>query len=110
MDFPSAFKSRVTDMKSRGHLFLGLVGSLACAMYANAAVASDRESPGNHSPHRHHPPGEVIPVDIYDPLGLVSRDWHGQLISLADGFSFTEGPAADRHGNVFFTDQPNDKI
>ncbi|MGB4399934.1 MAG: SMP-30/gluconolactonase/LRE family protein [Daejeonella sp.] len=25
-------------------------------------------------------------------------------------FSFTEGPAVDKHGNVFFTDQPNDKI
>jgi gluconolactonase len=25
-------------------------------------------------------------------------------------FKFTEGPAVDREGNVFFTDQPNDKI
>ena len=25
-------------------------------------------------------------------------------------FAFTEGPAVDRRGNVFFTDQPNDKI
>src|SRR5690242_16375139 len=29
---------------------------------------------------------------------------------LADGFSFTEGPSADAHGNVYFTDQPNDRI
>ncbi len=29
---------------------------------------------------------------------------------LADGFAFTEGPACDAHGNVFFTDQPNDRI
>lgn len=29
---------------------------------------------------------------------------------LSDEFSFTEGPAADRSGNVYFTDQPNDRI
>jgi gluconolactonase len=29
---------------------------------------------------------------------------------LADGFLFTEGPAADRKGNVYFTDQPNNRI
>ncbi len=29
---------------------------------------------------------------------------------LADGFAFTEGPAVDAQGNVFFTDQPNDCI
>ncbi|MHC4244449.1 MAG: SMP-30/gluconolactonase/LRE family protein, partial [Planctomycetota bacterium] len=29
---------------------------------------------------------------------------------LADGFKFTEGPAVDTHGNVFFTDQPNNRI
>lgn len=31
-----------------------------------------------------------------------------QLIS--SQFSFTEGPAADKYGNIFFTDQPNNKI
>ena len=29
---------------------------------------------------------------------------------LAEGFSFTEGPAVDKKGNVYFTDQPNNKI
>lgn len=29
---------------------------------------------------------------------------------LAGDFSFTEGPACDREGNVFFTDQPNNHI
>jgi gluconolactonase len=34
----------------------------------------------------------------------------GVLQKLADQFSFTEGPACDGQGNVFFTDQPNDRI
>ncbi len=34
----------------------------------------------------------------------------GTLEILQSGFSFTEGPAVDKNGNVFFTDQPNDKI
>ena len=29
---------------------------------------------------------------------------------LADGFLFTEGPAVDKNGNVYFTDQPNNRI
>ena len=33
-----------------------------------------------------------------------------ELEKLADGFLFTEGPSADSKGNVYFTDQPNDRI
>ncbi|HEA28957.1 MAG TPA: SMP-30/gluconolactonase/LRE family protein [Leeuwenhoekiella sp.] len=33
-----------------------------------------------------------------------------KLTLLADGYSFTEGPASDKAGNVYFTDQPNDRI
>jgi gluconolactonase len=47
---------------------------------------------------------------IFDPAGLISPSQHGQVTTLGTGFSFTEGPAVDAHGNVFFTDQPNDKI
>ncbi len=32
------------------------------------------------------------------------------LEKLAGGFAFTEGPTSDRDGNVFFTDQPNNRI
>ena len=32
------------------------------------------------------------------------------LRQLASEFAFTEGPACDAYGNVFFTDQPNDRI
>ena len=31
-------------------------------------------------------------------------------VRLADSYSFTEGPAADARGDVFFTDQPNNRI
>ena len=33
-----------------------------------------------------------------------------KVVKLADGFKFTEGPAVDKDGNVYFTDQPNDRI
>jgi gluconolactonase len=32
------------------------------------------------------------------------------LTKLSGEYAFTEGPARDKNGNVFFTDQPNDKI
>lgn len=39
---------------------------------------------------------------------LVAKNATVQLVS--SDFKFTEGPAADSDGNVYFTDQPNDKI
>lgn len=39
---------------------------------------------------------------------LVQKNAEIELIS--SQFSFTEGPASDAFGNVYFTDQPNDKI
>lgn len=39
---------------------------------------------------------------------MVKKDAELQLVS--SQFSFTEGPASDAFGNVYFTDQPNDKI
>jgi gluconolactonase len=86
-------------MKTQARILAAVLSSLACFSYANTVAA-----------HDHRPPAEVIPSDIYDPLNLVSDGWKGQLVTIAKGFSFTEGPAADRRGNVFFTDQPNDKI
>lgn len=32
------------------------------------------------------------------------------LEKLGDGFAFTEGPASDARGDVYFTDQPNDRV
>ncbi len=36
--------------------------------------------------------------------------FEGRPRLVSDKFSFTEGPASDKSGNVYFTDQPNDKI
>ena len=33
-----------------------------------------------------------------------------KLEKLAGDFAFTEGPTCDARGNLFFTDQPNDRI
>ncbi len=33
-----------------------------------------------------------------------------KLEKLAGGFKFTEGPSCDKEGNVYFTDQPNNRI
>ena len=46
--------------------------------------------------------------DAQDAAGLVAPG--ARLEKLAGGFEFTEGPTSDRDGNVFFTDQPNDRI
>ncbi len=35
---------------------------------------------------------------------------NAELKLISNQFSFTEGPAADKSGNVYFTDQPNNKI
>lgn len=33
-----------------------------------------------------------------------------ELTLVAEGYKFTEGPATDKNGDVYFTDQPNDRI
>lgn len=33
-----------------------------------------------------------------------------KLTLVADSFEFTEGPAVDKNGDIYFTDQPNDRI
>ncbi len=39
---------------------------------------------------------------------IIAKDAALQLV--ADVYKFTEGPAVDTEGNVYFTDQPNDRI
>jgi gluconolactonase len=44
----------------------------------------------------------------FDSIKMVKPG--ASLIQISKQFSFTEGPATDKKGNIFFTDQPNDKI
>ncbi|HQV36275.1 MAG TPA: SMP-30/gluconolactonase/LRE family protein [Flavobacterium sp.] len=49
-----------------------------------------------------------LQAQISDSKNIVSKN--ASLELLADGYIFTEGPAVDQNGNVFFTDQPYNKI
>jgi gluconolactonase len=46
--------------------------------------------------------------DAQEETGIIASG--AQVILAAGDFSFTEGPASDAEGNVYFTDQPNDRI
>ncbi|WP_161889951.1 SMP-30/gluconolactonase/LRE family protein [Pontibacter russatus] len=50
----------------------------------------------------------LVSAQIVDKESIVAKGAKVEL--LGDGYKFTEGPAADAEGNVYFTDQPNDKI
>jgi gluconolactonase len=50
----------------------------------------------------------TLQAQIEDKRGIVAKG--AQLEKVKDGFSFTEGPAVNRFGDIYFTDQPNDKI
>ncbi|MHC4570851.1 MAG: SMP-30/gluconolactonase/LRE family protein [Planctomycetota bacterium] len=54
-------------------------------------------------------------VRVYFPRGSVAEESSvvaqgAKVEKLAGGFTFTEGPAADLKGNIFFTDIPNNRI
>jgi len=58
----------------------------------------------------------IIPL-VWIGLAFIQKKGLDEIIKpgdkpekLADGFLFTEGPASDAKGNVYFTDQPNDRI
>ncbi len=46
--------------------------------------------------------------DTTQKSSIIAKGASPQLVSKQ--FKFTEGPAVDKYGNVYFTDQPNDKI
>ena len=52
--------------------------------------------------------GGLAQAPAFDSAGVVKGEIRPQLV--ARQFAFTEGAAVDRSGNVFFTDQPNNRI
>jgi len=50
----------------------------------------------------------ILSAQITDKNSIVAPG--ATVEKLGDGYTFTEGPAADAEGNVYFTDQPNNKI
>lgn len=50
----------------------------------------------------------VMRFGAQEPTGIAAPE--ANVEKLSGAFEFTEGPAADGAGNVFFTDQPNDRI
>lgn len=50
----------------------------------------------------------LLSAQIMDSKSIVADG--ATVEKLGDGYKFTEGPVADNNGNVFFTDQPNNKI
>jgi gluconolactonase len=93
-------------MKKRLIFFLGLLCSFG--YYSCQKRISDPGEAEASLSARKSPP--ACESDFFDPTHLISASQRGKLDTLATGFKFTEGPAVDRHGNVFFTDQPDDRI
>jgi gluconolactonase len=57
-------------------------------------------------------PAAALIIVLAAPLGAFAelRAPGATLEKLSGDFSFTEGPTADAAGNLYFTDQPNDRI
>ena len=99
-------------MKKSLLFFLGVLCSLGYYSCTKNAV-SQPELLTEVDAHNRPSDCSCLPVEgstIFDPTCLVSASAHGKLDTIQKGFSFTEGPAVDKRGNVFFTDQPNDRI
>ncbi len=55
----------------------------------------------------------LLIVNCSSKKSIISNDLvqeNAEIELISSQFSFTEGPASDTFGNVYFTDQPNDKI
>jgi gluconolactonase len=87
-------------MKRRLFLFLGAL----CSFGYNSCQKNMKDSANDLIDEQSV--ASTVKQRTLIPASLVN----GTLDTIQKGFGFTEGPAVDKFGNVFFTDQPNDKI
>jgi len=89
-------------------LFIWIVGTaVGIVMGGHAIGQQDSRAKDQQSASRstNQPPGHTL-TQQYDSTGIIA----GPLKQIPGQFSFTEGAAVDKKGNIFFTDQPNNKI
>jgi gluconolactonase len=101
-------------------LFLGVLCSLgfyACQKDIRSEPSQPIEESAGIAGNRAADPR--ADSNFYDPTGLISPFSFGKFDTLAvlpgkaqglESSPFSEGPAVDKQGNVFFTDQNNDRI
>ena len=83
-------------MKQR--ILLGALASLAI-------YGCNADSPALLAPGETANAAKNCDSTFFDPQGLAKKC--AQLELVEEGYRFTEGPAVDHFGNVYFTDQPN---
>jgi len=81
---------------------------------ANLGVHEHWNNPKDKKYSRNLGKGKGIELVAITPTGEAKKQGiiaaGAKVKKLAGGFKFTEGPAVDAEGNVFFTDQPNNRI
>ncbi len=90
---------------------LAMTGAVCCLLIISCQKNVREDLPPEEElteeSHKKGKPHQEGP-GYFDPNNLIAP--FAQLTTLGTGYSFTEGPAVNKSGDVFFTDQPNDKI
>ena len=102
-------------MKNKSLFILCIAVAIAHISWTKFMLKKNRnEGPSSKTmAGKTRPTGEDSPSAdsiFFDPTHLVTAAQRGIPDIIQKGFGFTEGPAVDKDGNVYFTDQPNDKI
>ena len=81
---------------------------------ASLGVHEHWNNPKDKTYSRNLGKGKGVELVAITPTGEAKKEGiiaaGAKVKKLAGGFKFTEGPAVDAEGNVFFTDQPNNRI